>query len=90
MQSYANDVESKREKFCLITWIGEVCDCVHVALSCFTRFAERKGKLAAYLSVSWIQVNLFQVMRKARLSVQKADVQKVLRAYSLEVSYQHL
>ncbi|TYJ54754.1 hypothetical protein B9479_004602 [Cryptococcus floricola] len=49
---YVNDEHSFREKFTLITWIGEDV----------------------------------KVMRRARVSVHAADVKKVLRAYSIEVS----
>jgi len=48
---YANDKESTREKFILVSWIGEDC----------------------------------KPMRKAKISVQLADVKCVLKVYSIEV-----
>ncbi|GAA6011986.1 hypothetical protein JCM10207_003450 [Rhodosporidiobolus poonsookiae] len=49
---YSNDVESFREKFAFITWIGTGV----------------------------------KVMRRAKTSVQAADVKNVLRSYSIEVA----
>jgi len=48
---FSNDKESFREKFVLVTWIGQ---------------------------------NV-KIMRRARLSVQKADVAQVLRGYAIEI-----
>ncbi|KZT44270.1 ADF-like domain-containing protein [Sistotremastrum suecicum HHB10207 ss-3] len=50
--AYANDKESQREKFVLVTWIGKNT----------------------------------KVMRKAKVSVQAADVKQVLRSYSIDVA----
>ncbi|KAF9513174.1 hypothetical protein BS47DRAFT_1317746 [Hydnum rufescens UP504] len=49
--TYANDKESKRNKFVLVIWIGPQC----------------------------------KIMRKAKVSVQAADVKKVLSIFSIDV-----
>jgi len=49
--TFANDKQSTREKFILVSWIGEYC----------------------------------KPMRKAKISVQLADVKGVLKVYSMEV-----
>ena len=50
--SYSNDKESTREKFILVSWIGEYC----------------------------------KPMRKAKISVQLADIKRALPVYSLDVA----
>ncbi|KAF5310518.1 hypothetical protein D9619_008015 [Psilocybe cf. subviscida] len=82
--SYANDKESKREKFILVVWIGPNCKVMRRAKVC----AQSPTSLYARLRLPARRTDRTRTPARAlvAISVHSADVKEVLRVFSIEVA----